>query len=142
MDNQLTALKKAQHEVAQENPNLPLPLKFEVSTPEMITKALAVDDLTLPTPPGSERNIVGKVFDQVIAKLEERNFPNITIVRGDANVLAEDNFDKLLFSPGNPGRSSTYTRYTDENHVLRTHTSALVPSTFASVNKENLDQQT
>lgn len=142
MDNHLTALKKAQLEVSKENPNLPLPLKFEVSSPEMITKALAVDDLTLPTPEGADRNIVGRVFDQVVAKLAENNFPNVTIVRGDANVAAVDNFDKLLFSPGNPGRSSTYTRYTDEDHVLRTHTSALIPSTFEAIDKSTLTQQT
>lgn len=142
MDTQLTALKKAQLEVAKENPNLPLPLKFEVSSPEMINRALAVDDLTMPTPAGTDRNIVGKVFDQVVAKLEEKGFENITIVRGDAKVPAVDNFDKLLFSPGNPGRSSTYTRYVDEDHVLRTHTSALIPSTYEKLDKNNLDKQT
>jgi phenylalanyl-tRNA synthetase alpha chain len=142
MDTQLTALKKAQLEVTKENPNLPLPLKFEVSSKEMIDKALAVDDLTLPTPAGTERNIVGKVFDQVVSKLEEKGFENITVVRGDAKVAAADNFDKLLFSPGNPGRSSTYTRYTDEDHVLRTHTSALIPSTYEALDKSKLDKQT
>jgi len=140
--DQLTALAKAKLEVSKENPNLPLPLKFEVSPKEMIDKALAVDDLTLPTSAGTDRNIVGKIYDQVVSKLEEKGFENITVVRGDANVTAEDNFDKLLFSAGNPGRSSTYTRYTDENHVLRTHTSALIPTTYAALDKTNLDKQT
>ena len=53
----------------------------------------------------------------------------------------KDNFDKLLFSPGNPGRSSTYTRYVDGDHILRTHTSALIPSTFENLEK-NIDQAT
>ena len=119
-------------------------LKFEVSLPETIKKLLAVKDLTLPTGAGEERNIIGKVYDEVIKKLTEHNFPNITVVRGDANVLASENFDSLLFTPGNPGRSSTYTRYTDEDHVLQTHTSALIPQTFKKIATagEKIDRST
>ncbi len=126
----MTSLEQAQIEVPKENPNLPMQLKFEVSPGETIDKLLSVEDLTLPTPLGQERNIIGKIFDNVIKKLEEHNFPNITVVRGDPIVEARDNFDRLLFSPGNPGRSATYTRYPDPDHVLRTHTSALIPSTY------------
>ncbi len=138
----MTNLEKVKIEVAKENPNLPMQLKFEVSPKETIQRLLSVDDLTLPTEEGKERNIVGKVFDQVLEKLEKNNFPNITIIRGDPNVDARDNFDSLLFSPGNPGRSSTYTRYTDGDHVLRTHTSALIPSTFKKLDKEKIDKTT
>ena len=131
----MTNLEKTKIETEKENPNLPMPLRFEVSSTEIIEKLLSVNDLTLPSEDIKYRNIIGKVFDQVIKKLEENNFPNIEVIRGNPVVSAEDNFDKLLFSPGNPGRSSTYTRYTDGDHVLRTHTSALVPSTFKSLDK-------
>jgi phenylalanyl-tRNA synthetase alpha chain len=137
----MSSLQKAALEVPRENPNLPMRLRFEVSTPETIKKLLSVEDLTLPTENGQERNIIGKVYDQVISKLEEHAFPDIRVVRGDPVVAAKDNFDSLLFSPGNPGRSSTYTRYTDENHVLRTHTSALIPSTFKALGG-NIDRST
>ncbi len=138
----MTNLEKVKIEVAKENPNLPMQLKFEISPKETIQRLLSVDDLTLPTEEGMERNIVGKVFDQILEKLEKNNFPNITVIRGDPNVDARDNFDSLLFSPGNPGRSSTYTRYTDGDHVLRTHTSALIPKTFKDLDKEKIDQIT
>ena len=138
----MTSLEKAKQEIPKENPNLPMQLKYEVSSHETIDKLLAVKDLTLPTEDGQERNIIGKVYDQVITKLKENNFPDIKVIRGDANVLASDNFDSLLFSPGNPGRSATYTRYTDEDHVLRTHTSALIPVTFKNLNKEEIDNST
>jgi phenylalanyl-tRNA synthetase alpha chain len=132
----MTSLEKAKIEIPKENPNLPMQLKFDVSDPATIQKLLSVKDLTLPTPAGEERNIIGKVYDQVIKKLGENNFPDIQVIRGDANVLASDNFDSLLFTSGNPGRSATYTRYTDEDHVLRTHTSALIPTTFKNFIKE------
>jgi phenylalanyl-tRNA synthetase alpha chain len=138
----LSSLKKAKIEVSKENPDLPMQLKFEVSSPETISKLLSVKDLTLETENGQERNIIGKVYDQVVNKLHEHNFPDICIVRGDAVVEAKDNFDSLLFSGGNPGRSSTYTRYTDENHVLRTHTSALIPSTFKKLLEKDIDHST
>jgi phenylalanyl-tRNA synthetase alpha chain len=141
-NNEKSALLWAKEEVPKENPNLPMQLKFEVSPKEMIDKLLSISDLTLPTESGQDRNIVGRIFDQVISKLESKNFPNITVVRGSGIVEAKDNFDRLLFSPGNPGRSSTYTRYTDENHVLRTHTSALIPSTFAKLDRDKLDKMT
>lgn len=134
-DTKMSSLKTAKVEIAKENPDLPMQLKFEVSSPETIKKLLSIKDLTLPTPEGQERNIIGKVYDQVIEKLTKNQFLNIQIIRGDATVDAKDNFDSLLFSPGNPGRSSTYTRYVDEDRVLKTHTSALVPSTFKKLEK-------
>lgn len=137
-----SALKSAEIAVAKENPDLPMKLKFEVSQKDTLEKLLAVSDLTLETKEGQERNIIGKVYDSVVEKLESKNFPNIQIIRGNPVVLAKDNFDKLLFSPGNPGRSSTYTRYSDEEHVLRTHTSALVPQTFEKLKNEDIDQMT
>lgn len=137
----MNSLKKAKLAIPKENPDLPMQLKFEVSSPETIQKLLAVKDLTLETEKGQERNIIGKIYDQVVTKLKEHNFPDIRIVRGSPIVEAADNFDSLLFSPGNPGRSSTYTRYTDENHVLRTHTSAPVPSTFKNLGG-NIDHST
>ncbi len=137
----MTSLEKAKIEIPKENPDLPMQLKFDVSSSETIEKLLSVKDLTLPTENGEERNIIGKVFDQVIKKLEEHNFSDINVVRGNPVVLASDNFDSLLFTPGNPGRSATYTRYTDEDHVLRTHTSALIPQTFKNFKKE-IDRST
>lgn len=137
----MSSLQKAKKEIATEHPDLQMRLRFEVSSPETIERLLSVKDLTLPTEQGQKRNIVGRVYDQVIEKLIQHHFPDINIIRDDAIVAAKDNFDSLLFSPGNPGRSSTYTRYTDEDHVLRTHTSALIPSTFDKLEK-NIDRST
>ncbi len=135
----MTNLEKARHNVLRENPDLPMTLRFEVSPSETVNRLLSVVDLTLDDEINNkEKNIIGQIYNQILVKLREYRFPNITIIRGNPIVSVEDNFDNLLFSPGNPGRSSTYTRYTDEDHVLRTHTSALVPSTFRKLqNKQN-----
>lgn len=134
-----SALEIAKENVYKENPEMPMQLRFEVSDKETIGRLLSVTDLTEPTPDGSERNIIGKVFDGLMKGLADANFPNIQVVRGNPIVSVEDNFNSLLFTPGNPGRSSTYTRYPDSDHVLRTHTSALIPSTFRELAKHSID---
>src|SRR3989344_5234113 len=137
----MTSLEKAKIEIPKENPELPMELKFEVSPTKTVEKLLSVKDLTLENSYQENRNIIGKIYDRVVKKLEENNFPDIRVIRGNPTVKAEDNFDNLLFSAGNPGRASTYTRYTDEDHVLRTHTSALIPSTFKKL-KKDIDRST
>ena len=136
-----SALQEAAINILHENPNLPMQLRFEVSPREIIDDLLAIKDLTEPTDPEAERNIVGKIYDGVIDKLQQYNFPNIQVVKGGPVVTAEDNFNKLLFSPGNPSRSSTYTRYIDEDHILRTHMSALIPPTLEQL-EDDIDYTT
>lgn len=138
----ISSLEQAKKAVLEDNPNLPMNLKFEVSSPEVLDKLLSIKDLTELTKEGTGRNIVGKIFDNVVGKLKEYNFHNIEIVRGKNIVSVADNFDNLLFPAGNPGRSSTYTRYTDEEHVLRTHTSALIPATFRDMASDEIKKTT
>lgn len=116
----LSSLKRTEIAVNEKRPRDNL-LRFEVSSPETIEKLLSVKDLTLPTEEGQERNIIGKIYDQIIKKLTEHNFPEIKVIRNDPNIDARDNFDNLLFFPGNLGRSSTYTRYTDDDCVPVSH---------------------
>ncbi|MEK7390858.1 MAG: hypothetical protein AAB635_01835 [Patescibacteria group bacterium] len=123
----LSSLKKAELAVNAKRPNDGL-LRFEVSSPEAIKKALAVTDLTREGSPVHALNII---VDKVVGKLKTAGLGEVRTIRADPIVSVEDNFDKLLFSYDNAGRASTYTRYVDEEHVLRTHTSANVPKTFA-----------
>jgi len=136
INNQKSALEIAREKVNAENPNLPMQLRFEVSAPEIIQQLLTVTDLTLPTEIGKVRNIVGIIFDKVVDNLNKNGFQNINVVRGDTKVSVSDNFDNLFFPAGNPGRSSTYTRYVDENNVLRTHVTSSVPSTLRNLKSE------
>ncbi|HLP44206.1 MAG TPA: hypothetical protein VK145_02920 [Candidatus Nanoarchaeia archaeon] len=132
MTEKLSALKRAERDVNAKRPHDSL-LKFEVSSPEAIKKALAVQDLTLDDAPKHAINII---VDKVKKKLEGAGFGSIRVIRGNPIVTVEDNFDKLLFPYDNAGRASTYTRYVDEDHILRTHTSAQVPQTFKEFYKE------
>ena len=132
-----TALETARENVLKENANLPMQLKFEVSEKETILKLLRVADLTIPTEVGKKRNIIGIIFDKIVDNLSKNGFQNLRVIRTNPIVSSEDNFDNLFFSPGNPGRSSTYSRYVDPNNLLRTHVSSMVPGTFRDLKNAN-----
>lgn len=114
--------------IARPIENNPL-LKHEISSPEIIEEALKIEDLTA----DGSTHAINIVRLGVQRELEEAGFPNIHIVRDSPIVSVADNFDKLLFPADNMGRSSVYTRYVDSEHVLRTHTSASVPSLLEHV---------
>ena len=110
-----------------------MPLKFELTLPEKIKELLSVPDLTMEDV--DPNNIIYKLFASLLTRLELNGFSSIEVFRGNPIVPADDNFNSLRFTPGNPGRSSTYTRYVDGNHVLRTHTSAQIPEIFREFKK-------
>ncbi len=128
----LSALRKAELSVNEKRPSDRL-LRFEVSTPQAIERALSVPDLTAENAPP---HIINIIKDKIVGKLPELQMGNIRVIRGNPIVSVEDNFDKLLFPYDNAGRSSTYTRYVDEDHVLRTHMSALAPETLKKFHDE------
>lgn len=131
-NNKDSALKRAEIAVNAKRPDDKL-LRFEVSTKEAIDRALAVTDLTLDDAPDHAINLIVK---KVLEKLKSSGWGEVRIIRGNPIVSVEDNFDKLLFPYDNAGRASTYTRYTDGDHILRTHTSAHVPQTFKEFYEE------
>ena len=111
-----------------------LPFRFEILSPERLEEALTTPDLTSE----GSLNAVNVIKDAVIDNLHKSGFANITIHRQHPIVSTEDNFDILRFPTDNAGRSSRYTRYVDEEHVLRTHTSAMVPGALRSIAEANL----
>lgn len=129
---ELSALRKAELAINETRPQDAL-LRFEVSSPEAIEKALKVSDLTAD---GAAPHIINIIQRKVSENLTRLRMGEMRVVRGNPVVSVSDNYDRLLFPYDNAGRSSTYTRYVDENHVLRTHTSASVPETFRNFYKE------
>src|SRR5258708_35208369 len=53
---------------------------------------------------------------------------DVRVYRKDPIVTVQDNYDNLLIPANNISRSSTYTHYVDQAHVLRTYTSAHIPA--------------
>ncbi len=131
-NTKLSALKRAEIYVNKTRPADGL-LRFQVSSPETIRRSLSVSDLTSEDAPS---HIINIIKNKIVTRLPELQMGDLLTVRGNPIVSVENNFDKLLFPFDNAGRSSTYTRYVDEDHVLRTHTSAHVPVTFTKFYKD------
>lgn len=100
-------------------------MKKEIMSQERREKSLATVDLS---DPKNGVHAINLVVAKVNTALQEA-YPEAVLkeVRTDPIVPIKENYDDLLFPADNAGRSSRYTRYVDEMHLLRTHTSAAIP---------------
>lgn len=86
---------------------------------------LAIPDLTQSKEPHAIRLLYEKVADYM---REAHKQSDVRVYRKDPIVTVKDNYDNLLIAVDNISRSSTYTHYVDETHILRTHTTAQIPA--------------
>lgn len=91
---------------------------------EKLNQYLTIPDLTQ-----AKTHAVGLLY-QKIEKYVRSSHPDsaVKIYRKDPVVSIEDNYDNLLIGKANISRSSTYTHYIDDTHILQTHTSAQIPA--------------
>ena len=97
-----------------------------VLTPAQRARDLAVRDLT---DPAAGPHAVQLVVDAAVAALSAAWGPSVELRlgRGARVVDLADNYDRLRYPAAAITRDARYTRYVDAGHVLRSHTSALVP---------------
>ncbi|MET8846261.1 hypothetical protein [Amycolatopsis sp. NPDC004625] len=96
----------------------------EPLTPAQLAQALAVRDLT---DPAAGPHAVQLVVDQAVEALAALWPCSVRWWRGARVVTVADNYDHLGYHPDDVTRDARYTRYVDHDHVLRSHSSALVP---------------
>lgn len=86
---------------------------------------LAIPDLTNSKSPHAIQQVYAKIKQKI-----QDTYPDsdVRVCRKHPIVSIEDNYDNLLIASDNISRSSTYTHYVDTTHILRTHTSAHMPS--------------
>lgn len=106
-------------------------MEKKITPPERIGEMLETTDFTLDPNEGHCVNLAKlRLVDRILETIPTTS--NMEF-RQDPVVSVADNFDRLQFPDDNLGRSSVYTRYVDEDTVLRTHTSAIVPPLFDRV---------
>ena len=103
-------------------------------TKEELDEYLKIKDLTESAQPHAIRMVYEKVRDYMYSTHKESD---VQVCRKDPVVTVADNYDNLLFSADNIGRSSTYTHYIDDTHILRTHTTANMPGILRDLAKRN-----
>ncbi len=86
---------------------------------------LAIPDLT----EGKQPHAINLLYERVADYMREAHKKSdVRVYRKDPIVTVADNYDNLLIGADNISRSSTYTHYVDNEHILRTHTTAQIPA--------------
>ena len=97
---------------------------IEPISKEALDTYLAITDLTQSPQPHAIKMVYEKIAQSMRSTHPQSD---VRVYRKDPVVTVEDNFDNLLIAADHISRSSTYTHYVDQTHMLRTHTSAHLP---------------
>ncbi|YCK81757.1 hypothetical protein M1D89_22275 [Arthrobacter sp. D3-18] len=97
--------------------------------------ALSIRDLS--DPDHGPHAMQSLLHDVLHALREQWNVPE-RIVRHSPLVSVADNYDRLGFSPADVTRDQRYSRYVSPTVMLRSHTSASIPSLLRSLDPEAL----
>jgi phenylalanyl-tRNA synthetase alpha chain len=97
----------------------------ETLTAHQLHQSLSVRDLT---DPAQGTHAVQHVVTAVVGALRVE-YADVVVDhrRGHPVVALPDNYDHLGYAPDAVTRDARYTRYVDAGHVLRSHTTAMVP---------------
>jgi phenylalanyl-tRNA synthetase alpha chain len=92
---------------------------------DALARDLSIRDLT---DPAQGPHALQLLLKEIVSSLQRR-WPEteVRLVRGDPVVTLADNYWNLGYAPDAVTVDSRYTRYVDGGHVLRSHSSALIP---------------
>jgi phenylalanyl-tRNA synthetase alpha chain len=99
-------------------------------TPAELDRALALRDLS---DPGRGPHAMQLLVDAIAAALEGAWGCPVRTYRADPVVTVEDNYGVLGYPPDAPAREARYSRYVDGRHMLRAHTTAMVPAALRAL---------
>ncbi|HEY3004578.1 MAG TPA: hypothetical protein VGJ44_19685 [Kribbellaceae bacterium] len=95
-----------------------------VLSPDELARALAVRDLT---DPAQGHHAVQLIVDAILQRLRTATGSDLRTVREHPLVEVAENYDRLGYGPGAVTRDARYTRYASATHLLRSHTTAMIP---------------
>jgi phenylalanyl-tRNA synthetase alpha chain len=93
-------------------------------TPDQLQRDLSLRDLT---EPADGPHAIQLLTERVVAALAAAWDCEVRWCRGPKVVPIADNYDRLGYAPGAVTREARYTRYVDAGHMLRSHSTAMVP---------------
>ena len=92
--------------------------------PLQLQRDLGLRDLS---DPGEGRHAIQILIGQAIEGLSRAWDCEVRWCRGPRIVPVADNYDRLGYPAEAITREARYTRYVDAGHMLRSHTSAMIP---------------
>ncbi|MET9018960.1 hypothetical protein ABZV93_03150 [Actinopolymorpha sp. NPDC004070] len=97
---------------------------LSVLSPAQLRACLAIRDLS---DPAQGAHALQLVVDDLAAALGSSWGAEVRVVRSSPVVSLADNYDNLGYAADAVTREERYTRYVDAGHVLRSHSSAMIP---------------
>jgi phenylalanyl-tRNA synthetase alpha chain len=94
-----------------------------LSSPQ-VARDLAIRDLT---DPSAGHHAIQMLVDRAVSALQHRWGCEVRLCTGERIVSVEDNYDSLGFDRSDVTRDARYTRYTQDQRMFRSHSSAMVP---------------
>lgn len=103
---------------------------------QQLARDLAVRDLT---DPSHGPHAIQLLIEAAVTALVDAWGCGVRWCRGSRVVPVTDNYDALLIEGQAVTRDSRYTRYVDDQHMLRSHSSAMVPPALRQLAAEAAD---
>jgi phenylalanyl-tRNA synthetase alpha chain len=94
-------------------------------TSDLLSRALHMRDLTDPAQGG---HAIQALLDAVVIALQSEWHNTVRYVRSSPIVPVRENYDRLGYDPDDVTRARRYTRYISPTVMLRSHTSAALPT--------------
>jgi phenylalanyl-tRNA synthetase alpha chain len=97
---------------------------------EQVSRDLAVPDLSDPADGPHAIQLIANIAVSALEAAWSREGASCAVrwCRGPRIVPIADNYDRLGYDPADVTRAARYTRYVDEERMLRSHSTAIVPS--------------
>ncbi|MGY1946846.1 PheS-related mystery ligase SrmL [Nocardia asiatica] len=97
---------------------------------DQLARDLSIRDLTDPT---AGPHAVQLVIDRAVEALARRWGCEVRWWRGERIVTVADNYDNLGYRGDDVTRDARYTRYVDDERMLRSHSTALIPGALRAL---------
>lgn len=108
-------------------------MKIQHLTTEELKKSLNIKDLT---DPKEGTHAINLMIDEILINLQKMGI-DPEIIRNNPIVSVKDNYDNLYYPKDDITKSSIYTRWVDEDHILRTQTTSGIPKLLKSITKSD-----
>ena len=100
---------------------------MSVLSPAQLRACLSIRDLSDPAQGPHALQLVADDLAAALGSAEHDEPAEVRVVRSSPVVSLADNYDNLGYAADAVTREERYTRYVDTGHVLRSHSSAMIP---------------
>ena len=104
-------------------------------TQEEVKKLLQKTDLT------QTNHAIGIIVNEIKNVLSLKYNEKVNVEKGNIIVSLEDNYYALNYQQDEITLTSKYTKYLNENEILRTQMSSVIPSLLRTYKKNNLSEE-